>query len=33
MAREIVAESGLQIAAPDEARRMLGLKGGDAVAF
>ena len=33
MAREIVAESGLQIAAPDEARRMLGLKGGDAVVF
>ena len=33
MAREIVAESGLQIATPDEARRMLALKGGDAVVF
>ena len=33
MAREIVAESGLHIATPDEARRMLGLKGGGAVAF
>ncbi len=33
MAREIVDELGLQIATPDEAREMLGLKGGDAVAF
>ena len=33
MAREIIAEAGLQIATPDEARGMLGLKGGDAVAF
>ncbi len=33
MAREIVAESGLQIATPDEAREILGLKGGNAVEF
>ena len=33
MAREIVKEFGLEIATPDEARDMLGLKGGGAVAF
>ena len=33
MAREIVAESGLQIATPDEAREILGLKGRNAVEF
>ena len=33
MAREIADELGLQIATPAEARALLGLKGGDAVAF
>lgn len=33
MAREIASELGLDIATPAEAREMLGLKGGDAVAF
>ena len=33
MAREIVNELGLKIATPGEARALLGLKGGDAVAF
>ena len=33
MAREIVSELGLKIATPGEARALLGLKGGDAVAF
>ena len=33
MAREIVADLGLEIATPEEARELLGLKGGNAVAF
>jgi uncharacterized protein (DUF849 family) len=31
--RRILEELGLEIATPDEARVMLGLKGGDRVAF
>ncbi|WP_137699408.1 BKACE family enzyme [Marimonas lutisalis] len=33
IAREIVERMGLEIASPDEARALLGLKGGDKVAF
>ncbi|MEO0995414.1 MAG: 3-keto-5-aminohexanoate cleavage protein, partial [Pseudomonadota bacterium] len=31
--RQIVENLGLSVAAPDEARTRLGLKGGDRVAF
>ncbi len=31
--RRIIEELGMQVATPDEAREMLGLKGGDRVAF
>ena len=31
--RQIVEGLGLEIATPDEARQMLGLKGGDTVGF
>ncbi len=33
LARQIIEGLGLEIAAPDEAREILGLKGGDKVAF
>jgi uncharacterized protein (DUF849 family) len=31
--RRIVEDLGCEVATPDEAREMLGLKGGDRVAF
>jgi uncharacterized protein (DUF849 family) len=33
LARQIIGGLGLEIATPDEARDILDLKGGDAVAF
>jgi uncharacterized protein (DUF849 family) len=32
-AKNIIEELGYQVASPDEARKMLGLKGGDMVAL
>jgi uncharacterized protein (DUF849 family) len=33
LARQIIEGLGLEIASPDDAREILGLKGGDKVAF
>ena len=33
IARELVERLGMEIATPDEAREILGLKGGDKVEF
>ena len=33
LVRQVIEGLGLQVASPDEAREMLALKGGDAVAF